>query len=842
MSLPPLIVKTLALLLTLLASALPARAQSVVVNELLASNAAMLADPDFGGYGDWIELYNPASSAVDLSGYTLTDDLTETSRWRIPDGTTIAAEGYLLIWADDENTGPPTTSALHSDFKLSAGGEQVGLYDAAGAVVDTLTYGEQTTDISFGRVPDGGTAWAFMPTPTPGAANTTSSTGGIAEAPTVSLESGFYASGGTVELATAEAGAVVRYTLDGTAPTEASPAYASPFALTETMVLRAATFAPDRISSDVVTRTFFVDVASTLPVFSLVTDPAGFFSDTSGIYVEGTNGIPGRCRTRPVNWNQDWEREAHLSFFEPGEAGFELAMDQGAGVQIFGGCSRIYPQKSLSLHARSRYGASDFAGRLFPDLDIESFDDLVLRSSAQDWWRTMFRDGMIQTLTRHMDLDGQAYRPTIVFLNGDYWGIHNLREKLNEDYVAGHYGIRDDDVEMLDAEKLPVRGLSEHYDALLDLLETSDLNQPDVFAQVEARMDVDQYLSYLVAEIYSANADWPGNNMKLWRPRTPDGRWRWMFFDLDFGFGGNAEGMATSNTLELATAANGPDWPNPPWSTYLFRKLLENDGFRHAFIQRMAAHISTTFAPARVNGMIDSLQAAIAPEMPRHTTRWPQSASFGESWESQVQIMRDFARDRPNQMRGFVNRYFSEVPGSAYLRVGVSGGGHVEAEGVALPQGTAEDPFDAVFFRGVPIQLVAVPQDGYVFSGWTGLLEASADTVSAVLTEASVLTATFELASTDTPSGPAAQATLSSIWPNPVAHTAQLEATLAQPGHLSVRVVDLLGRTVATLVDGRESAGTHRVELDASSLPGGLYMVVMQTEGVQATRRLVVAR
>ena len=176
-------------------------------------------------------------------------------------------------------------------------------------------------------------------------------------------------------------------------------------------------------------------------MISLVTDPAGFFSDETGIYVEGTNGIPGRCGADPVNWNQDWERPVHFSFFEPdGAGGFDLALDQGAGVEIFGGCSRIYPQKSLTLRARGRYGASDCAYRFFPELDIESFDDLILRSSAQDWWRTMFRDGMIQTLTRHMDIDGQAYRPTVVFLNGEYWGIHNLREKLNEDYLAGHYG------------------------------------------------------------------------------------------------------------------------------------------------------------------------------------------------------------------------------------------------------------------------------------------------------------------------------------------------------------------------------------------------------------------
>ena len=743
-----------ALSLTLLAlvlasgAAAPAHAQGVIVNELLASNQATLADPDFGSFGDWIELHNASGETVDLGGASLTDDFDEPGKWVIPDGTTLAPGAFLLVWADDENTAPPEATALHTNFKLSGGGERVGLYAASGAVIDTMSFGEQTTDISYGRHPDGSATFALFAIPTPGAANTTEPGGGVAEAPTFSLASGFYASGGSVVMTAPEADATVRYTLDGSDPTEASTAYVGPLALDATTVIRAASFAPGRAPSDVVTRSYFVDEASAIPVISLVTDPAGFFSDETGIYVVGTNGIPGRCRTDPVNWNQDWERPVHFSFFEPdGAGGFDLALDQGAGVEIFGGCSRIYPQKSLTLHARGEYGTPDFAYRFFADTDIESFDDLVLRTSAQDWWRTMFRDGMIQTLTRHMDLDGQAYRPTAVFLNGEYWGIHNLREKLNEDYVASHYGYDDDDVEIIEGT---LRGTSEHYDRLLDVLDAGGLNTPEAMAEVEALMDVEQFLNYQIAEIYSANADWPGNNLKLWRPLTPEGRWRWMLFDTDFGFGGNANSQYFSNTLALATDPNAPGWPNPPWSTYLFRSLLTNDGFRHTFIQRLAAHMSTTFEPERTLAVIDSLQANVAPEIPRHKQRWTQSISFGPSWQALVNIMRDFATARPAAVRGHVTDYFDEVVGSARLTVSTTEGGRVFAEGVPLAplrlDGTpvaSGEPFEAVFFRGVPLQLVAVPEDGYVFAGWAGLVDASADTVSAMLTESASLTATF---------------------------------------------------------------------------------------------------
>ena len=833
--------KFIALLFLLATGVTPASAQGVVINEILASNEATFSDPDFSGFGDWIELYNASEETVDLSGAFLTDHLDEPTQWRIPDGTTLAPGAFLLVWADDEDT---AAAALHTNFKLSGGGEEVGLFDASGAVIDTLTYGEQTTDISYGRYPDGSDAFALFAVPTPEAPNDTDPGGGIAEPPTFSLASGFYDGTESIEIAVSGADTTVRYTLDGTEPTETSTTYAGPLALTQTTVVRAAAFAPGRAMSDVVSRAYFVGESSVLPVFSLVTDPAGFFSDEDGIYVEGTNGITGRCREYPVNWNQDWEREVHLSFFEPdGAGGHTLVLEQGAGVQIFGGCSRIYPQKSLSLHARSRYGASDFAYRFFKDVDVESFDDLVLRSSAQDWWRTMFRDGMIQTLTRHMDLDGQAYRPAIVFLNGEYWGIHNLREKLNEDYVAGHYGIDDDDVELIEGTW---SGQSDHYDALDDLL-AGDLNTPEVFAQVEARMDVDQYLSYLIAEIYSANADWPGNNLKLWRPKTPEGRWRWMFFDTDFGFGGNAEGQYNSNTLALATDPSGPDWPNPPWSTYLFRRLLTNDDFRHTFVQRMAAHASTTFDPQRVLATIDSLQTNVAPEIPRHKARWPQSISFGSSWDELVGIMRTFSTARPGSIRSHVTNYFDEVEGSARLTLTTTSGGRVYAEGVPMAplrlDGTPEaaSVFEPIFYRGVPLELVAVPEEGYVFAGWSGLVDTTADTLSVVLTESTSLTATFGFATDAEPLAPEATALLA-VYPNPASRTATVETMLARPGDRSVRVLDVLGREVLVLAKGHAEAGMQRIAVDTSTLSSGIYFVTMATDSSRLTRRLVVAR
>ncbi|MEM1268897.1 MAG: CotH kinase family protein [Bacteroidota bacterium] len=828
----------------------PALSQSaalgpVAINEVLSSNITTLDDPDFRASGDWVELYNGSSEPVDLTGYTLTDDLEQPSRWTFPAGSSLAPESFLLVWADGRDTAPPEARALHTSFRLSSG-EDVALFAPDGSLADSLRLPESVADVSLGRQPDGTGAFAFFSVPTPGAPNAGDAVSGILSAPVVSPISGLYDSSVSLETGFVEAGAAVRYTLDGTEPTPESPELPASLVLDETAVVRLAAFAPGQLQSEVVTRTFLIGETSTLPVVSLVTDPDGLFSNDQGIYVRGTNGRRGYCASGPRNWNQDWERPVHLSFFEPdGAGGFSLALDQGAGVKIFGGCSRLYPQKSLVLHARSRYGAEAFAHQVFPDLELDQFDDLVLRSSAQDWWRSMFRDGMIQTLTRGMGLDGQAYRPALLFLNGEYWGIHNLREKLNEDYVAGRYGLDDDEVTVLDSDNGTFRGKSDHYDGLLAILDAGNLNDPGVFAEIEARMDVDQYLNYQIVQIYSANADWPGNNQKLWRERSDTGRWRWMLFDLDFGFGGNGQGQSSSNTLALATAPNGPEWPNPPWSTYLFRRLLENDGFRHTFIQRLAAHTHTTFDRNRTHSVIDSLRANIAAEIPRHKQRWRQSTSFSPTWDAAIDIMRKFAIDRPKQIRSHVASYFDEVAGSARLTIDAGPGGQIYAETVRLTPhsagstGSTGSTVAPVFYRGVPVRLVAVPDPGYQFAGWSGVAQSVSDTLSLVLTESTDLTASFAVF-TDTEAPPAPADFSLSVYPNPAAGSATIETTLTEATPVTLRLFDVLGREIRRLADDTLPAGPHRLRIDLAELPSGLYLIVAESAGHQHTQSLIV--
>ena len=480
-----------------------------------------------------------------------------------------------------------------------------------------------------------------------------------------------------------------------------------------------------------------------LPVFSLVTDPANFFSDTSGIYVAGTNGIIGNCSTQPRNWNQDWERPVSLEFFESDKS---LAFKVNTGVKIFGGCSRLYPEKSLAFYFRSEYGNDKLHYRMFGDIPVYDYNNFILRSSAQDWWRTMFRDGMVQTLIEQgMKLDYQDYRPSILFINGEYWGIHNIREKQNEHYVYYHHGADKDNIDLIEISKgvYANNGDITAYNEMITFLSSNNMADPPNYDYIKSIIDIDEYIDYQVAQIYSANGDWPGSNMKLWREKIPGSKWRWMIYDLDFTFGGNAEGLATTNTLAQATATNGPSWPNPPWSTLMFRKMLDNPEFKNEFIQRFAAHINTTFEPNYVLAVIDSMAQNIASEISRHIDRWPQSISFGNDWQELIDIMRNFAIDRPANVRAHFQSKFSLAGvNNLIISRNYPARGKIFTNTVEVKNNGSTN----VFFKNIPVHIKALPMPGYKFVRWEGISTETSPEIFVVLNNNSTLTAVFEVA------------------------------------------------------------------------------------------------
>ena len=692
----------------------PLFAQRLLINEIMSNNQACCADR-YGDFDDWIEIYNADGHAVDIGGMFITDDLTDPSvfqfRTDAPKVTTIPPGGFILLWAD----GDPDQGILHLGFNLASTGEQLGLFASDGeTLIDSVTFGPLRGDVSYGRLPDEGD-WFLLDEPSPKDANDSPGKLHYSEVPIFSHRGGHYDHPIIVSLIHLNPDTRIFFSTDGGIPTSGTGYNSMGISIENTTVLRARAVTRGFLPSDVITHTYFVDDEVDLPIVSVAVDPEHLWSRDLGIYVKGNRN----------NFMLDWERPAHLEFYDDGG---DLGFSQDVGVKIHGGWSRNQPQKSLAIHARRRYGKEEIDYPLFPDKPMHRYTSFILRNSGNDWTYTLLRDAIMQALVNdRMDIDYQSYRSVVLYLNGQYWGIHNMRERISIGYLGDNYGLDEDEIDYLINNSEVRTGDATHYESLLEYLESNDLTKTGVYEQVSAQMDVDEYLNYQIAEMFIANTDWPGNNLEFWRPRSSNGRWRWILFDTDYGFNlplALNPSPPEHDMVAMATAPDGQDWPNPPWSTLILRSLLEIDDVRHDFIQRFASHLNTTFRTDRVEGVIDSIRSGIVAEIPRHAERWSPFPSpfYGKSfatieeWDANLDLMREFARARPSYVWNHLRGQFSLGDRSTLsLEVEPEGAGTIYVNTVAV-----EAPrWSGFYFNGIPIRVVAVPAQGFEFVSWS---------------------------------------------------------------------------------------------------------------------------
>jgi len=629
----------------------------IKINEFCSDNDNGIQDPDFAEYGDWIELYNSSNQAISLNGMFLSDDPANLFKWAFSGETQISAGGFLLVWADNKN------STVHTNFRLNMAGEYITLTSTMGIMMDSVRFASQVSNVSYGRLTDGSDEWVFFLQPTPGQTNNGQTGNLISPPPTFSIERGFYGGPVSVTISIPGGSGIIRYTRDGSDPSTGSDRYTIPLEIKETTVIRARVYKDEASGSPIVTQTYFINEPTALPVFSITTNPKNLWDEDTGIYVPGKNYVWGWGNG---NFWQDWEKEAFVEFFEQDRS---VKIAQLSGLKISGALSRTASQKSLRLTARREYSEPRFDYRFFKDKPIKTFNEIKLRTSGNDWAFSMMKDGMSQTIIAgRMDIDYQAYRPSIVFLNGVYWGIHNIREFIGDDYIEDNHGFDKANLDLISQLAMDVKeGDSKNYTELLTFIKSNDMTNADNFAWVKDRIDVQEYINYNVAEIFFANNDWPAGNIKYWRPRIENGVWRWIIFDLDLAFN-----YVWHNTLEWATLENPPEYPG---STDFFRIMMTNPEFRDLFLKTFQSHLNTTFASDRMLHIIDSLQSNIAPEMARHISRWknyhgwtfmdpilgyfetPALESYSK-WVDNVDYLRNFARQRKNFVLGFLQTYY----------------------------------------------------------------------------------------------------------------------------------------------------------------------------------------
>ena len=766
--------------------------QALFINEIMAANTDTIRDGDVddpdkgslgGAYSDWIELYNPGIQPINLTGYKLSDS---SATWTFPSGE-IQPKGYLIVWASDKNK-VAKDGQLHTNFKLSASGEPITLKSPNDSVIDSVTFTALKDNESYGRKTDGSAEWVVFSKSTPSSTNVNSSEALAVKEPVFSHKAGFYTSEFNLQLSTDEADTKIYYTLNGSDPvpdSEGTYEYTNPILVKSRVgdpnvissilniigdlvtykgpksevfkctTLKAIAIRNGENKSKIITNSYFVDnnmmSRYNLPVISLVTDQGNFFDNTTGIYVNGNFAYKG----------EEWERPVHIEFFEQDGT---LGISQYSGIRINGGFSRSSAQKAFRLYAGHDYDDVDkYNYKIFPDLKkqsngkkIDQFDKLLLRNSGNDytWKGTMFRDALVQGLVSHLNVDTMAYRPSVLFLNGEFWGIYNIREYYDSDYIKSHYGADKNKVAMFDVFMTPkVQDAKPYQDDVINYLKNNNITNDSVYENIKTKIDIENYINYNVTEIYCGNTDWPSNNTSIWKYKTDDGkyhpeasygldgRWRWLLKDTDFAFGFkdqspsfNSIAYATSEELVPGAASNS----NSDWAVFLLKTLIQNTEFRNQFINSFADQLNTSFIPSRVINKIDEFKAGIETAMPEQCSRWGYikmanlnpnaSPTTSPTWYDNIQVLKNYAEQRPSYMRQYiVDKFINDgVTGTSEINLTTdTAQGYVKVNSIDIKNTTPgisdASNWTGIYFKGVPVTLKAIPNEGYKFDHWEGI-------------------------------------------------------------------------------------------------------------------------
>ena len=766
------------------------------INEFMASNATTLCD-SFGNYSDWIELYNSTDTDMDISGFGISDNLSQPMKYRFPDGTTIAAKGYLVVFCSG-NEGMQN-GELHAPFGLRSYGEDVVIANRAGRIIDSYSFKNQETDVSMARIPDGAGEFQSNSQPSPGYPNTGAgysafdaanrlplggvyisefggSTGSVASDwvelhnstgsavslagyglsnnpknpakwvfPDISIEPGeyllLYATGSADKAqkknlklnfnisSTGEAlfffdpnGKLIdklsagrmksgqSYGRDGSdnrfyyaEPTPGAqngkgyegitqlPAFSvTPgiyeLSISKNSVIRAAAFRDGYLSGDVATATYLFrsdGVNHALPVVTLVTDPDNLWNSKTGIYATGDQFDPDAASyadtLKSATYYQAkfateeqvdtiWEKPAAFSLFDDNG---KQVFTQNVGIRIAGSFGRGRAQKGFNVIARKEYGKGSMEYPFFENRPYTEYKAVVLRAGAQDQNRSKIRDELASGLLEGTDINilYQAYRPTVLYLNGEYWGVYFMKEKRNRFFVAQHENT-ENNVDLAIGKGFKQRSYGDNSDwvSLYEYATSHDLSSAEAYAYVSERMDVDSFRDYMIAEIYNGNTD--TYNFQYYRLKG--GKWKFIFYDFCWGFQSPGH-----ETLAFRMGKT----PSDVCSAKLFAAMLQNKGWRDSFCRRFGELLNTAFAPERVSALIEELYGYVEPEIKREREKFNKDTFMGvkqpntnlgtyEGFQSEISKLKDFAQRRPEELKrqlqsnlGLSDSYMKEVFG-----------------------------------------------------------------------------------------------------------------------------------------------------------------------------------
>ena len=584
------------------------------VNEFMAENVSGLKDED-AEQEDWIEIYNPGETTVNLEGWALTDELGEPGKWVFP-SVTLGAQKYLVVFASGKDRKPTTAgSRLHTNFKLSLAGEYLALLNAESPrqVVSELApqYPEQRNDYSYGQDPAG--QWRYYKAATPGAANGEATVTQVVAPAHFSVSRGFFQTPFNLSLSSVTPGATIRFTFDGSVPTETNgTVYGDPIPIAQTRIVRAAAFLSNALPSQVRTYTYLYGISASrrlLPALSLVTG-------SNNLY--GRNGIMEYNPRNTTKHGIAWERPVSAELIRPEDNGGFQA-DCGIRVQGGGYIRGLYNYRSTSipeskysfrLYFRGDYGPGRLDYRMFADTTVESFDTLSLRAGMNDAVNPYIRDSLVRALAS--DTGQVASHGTFVnlFLNGVYKGYYNPSERIDLDFLQTYQG-GGKDWDMMAAMSELREGDRVAWSALLNYVNANAPTNPVVYQEIGRRLDLVNFVDYLLPLIYADTDDWPHNNWRAARERVAGAPFRFYVWDAEWSFGYN-------NSVSHNTIANQLSSTSPPWGgaeiQRLFLRLKTSPEFRLLFADRIHKHFFNdgVLTDARIKARYEQMKAQVS--------------------------------------------------------------------------------------------------------------------------------------------------------------------------------------------------------------------------------------
>ncbi len=682
----------------------------VIINEYSASNLTGYLD-NYNAEEDWIELHNTSGSSINIGGYHLSDKLANPSKWEIPAGTMIPANGYLVFWCSgrDEYSG----NNYHTNFKLKQTKntpEHVIFADVNGNIINAFELQKTQLEHSMGRSPNGSENWKIFTSPTNGTANTGASYIAYAQTSEMSLEAGFYSGSQSLEITTPEPNSTIRYTLNGNLPNNGSSVYTGALNIASTQVVKAIVISnnSDILPSFISFNTFFINESHSLPILS-----------TSGNQL-----------TALLNGNQSLKPHGTIEYFDIDGNRIEAGYGE---YNKHGQDSWQFNQRSFDYIARDEMGYHDALNeKLLEYSERDSYQRIIIRASGDDNYPGIdssahTRDIFIQKLANknNLNVDMRRGDRCVVYANGQFWGVYSIREKVSDsDYTDYYY-----DQDKYNIQYLMNWGVTwaqyggqaafDDWDEIHSFALSNDLSNQANYEHVADEIDVTSLVDYILINSFVVCTDWINWNTSWWRGLDPSGshqKWGYVLWDEDATFNHyiNYTGVPNEN------ADADPCYPegitaDPEQHIVLLNKLLENDEFRQYYITRYMDLMNTTFQEEEMIGVLEGIENSITPDMPQHFSRWGGNMN---EWQDNVQKIKDFISDRIDYIPGGLNDCYNLTgPYDITLNVEPANAGQIKFNSITIDYG--EYPWTGSYNGGIDMLLQAVQSNSsYVFDHW----------------------------------------------------------------------------------------------------------------------------